>query len=373
MRIAVLWTRLSGYLNACLKELASRSGMEILVYHRAPAREAPFDEGQFSWITHRVSWHSRRELETLEDRLQAFAPDIVLFAGWHIGAYRKAAASRTHKCWRVMAMDNCWRGTFRQRAAILASRFFLGPIADAVWVPGERQAVFARRLGFEEGRILRGLYSCDQPVFAALYRSRVADAAPLPRAFLYVGRFVPEKGIGTLLDAYGSYRRMATLPWSLICCGAGPLRSRLAETTGVRLEDFVQPQKLGEQMASAGCLIAPSAFEPWSVAVHEAASAGLIVLASEKVGAAVHLVQPTHNGFIFGHHDAWGLAQLMLRVSRMSPAQLEQMSEASYALSRQYSPQLWADTLLHSFQALQQPRPAHSLPTRYGPNFGNHL
>ena len=48
MRVAVLWTGLSGYLNACLKELASREGVELLVSHQAPVQQVPFDDALIS-------------------------------------------------------------------------------------------------------------------------------------------------------------------------------------------------------------------------------------------------------------------------------------------------------------------------------------
>jgi len=83
--------------------------------------------------------------------------------------------------------------------------------------------------------------------------------------------------------------------------------------------------------------------------VHEAVSAGLIVLASEQVGAAVHLVQPNYNGFIFDGRSAESLARLMQRISSMSDARLEAMSDASNALSQQFSPARWADTLIDAF------------------------
>lgn len=355
MKIAVLWTRLSGYLNSCLKELASRDGVEILAAHQEASPNAPFDNLQFAWMTQRVAWKTSRDLEKRTPELLDFKPDILLFAGWHVPGYRKIATGLAHQCWRVMCMDNCWRETLRQRAAILAAHHFLHPMADAVWVPGERQAVFARKLGFAEDRILRGLYSCDRAVFAAFHRTRIAARRPVPRTFLYVGKFVPEKGIETLLAAYRAYRRLTSAPWPLLCCGAGPLHSRLAASGGVLVQGFVQPEKLPKLLASAGCLILPSSFEPWAVVVHEAASAGLLVLASDKVGAAVHLVQPQHNGFLFASNDAEGLARLMLRVSAMPESQLDQMSRASHILSYQFSPARWADTVLCSYLALQQP------------------
>ena len=105
-----------------------------------------------------------------------------------------------------------------------------------------------------------------------------------------------------------------------------------------------------EAIGAAGCLILPSSFEPWSLAVHEAASAGRLILASEDVGAVPHLVQPGYNGFIFENTDVVGLAGLMLRVSSMSDGQLDGMSRASHLLSHQFSPERWADSLLHCWK-----------------------
>jgi glycosyltransferase involved in cell wall biosynthesis len=136
------------------------------------------------------------------------------------------------------------------------------------------------------------------------------------------------------------------------------LRSSLEEKEGIRVEGFVQPQRIPEVFASAGCLILPSLYEPWALVVHEATSAGLLILASEEVGAAAHLVQPGYNGFIFSKKDSKGLADLMSRVSAMTDTCLDEMSRASFLLSRQYSPKRWADTLLSSFSALSRKQEA---------------
>jgi glycosyltransferase involved in cell wall biosynthesis len=164
-----------------------------------------------------------------------------------------------------------------------------------------------------------------------------------------MGRFVPEKCIDTLANAYVLYREGSSEPWPLVCCGTGPLRSKLENKIGIRVEGFVQPDRLVEILGSCGCLILPSLFEPWALVVHEAASGGLVILASEEVGAVPHLVQPGYNGFIFDNGDVAGLASLMSQVAAMSDARLDKMSRASVTLSRQFSPSRWADTLLESF------------------------
>jgi len=354
MRAAVLWTGLSGYLNACLKELAGREGVELFVSHQAAVEEAPFDDDQFAWIPNRLVWRSDVDVASLRDRLRAFDPEIMVFCGWHVHGYRQVAKEFAKRSFRVMAMDNCWNATLKQRLGTLIAPWYIQPIADAAWVPGERQAVFARRLGFGQCAILRGSLSCDRAAIETVHESRLAAGRALPHSFLFLGRFVPDKGVDELVDAYQIYRESSTAPWPLVCCGAGPLGTRLQGQPGIRVEGFVQPGRLRDLLAVSGCLVLPSNLEPWGLVIHEATSAGLIILASEKAGAAVHLVQDNYNGFIFDGGDVKGLAALMSHVSNLSEARLDAMSRASYLLSRQFSPARWADTILEGFQTFSR-------------------
>lgn len=350
MRIAVLWTCLSGYLNACMKELASREGVELFVSHQAPMQQAPFSDDQFAWIPNRLALRSADDYAPLNARVGAFDPDIMVICGWHVPAYRRMSRELAKRCWRVMAIDNCWMATPKQRLGVLISPWYVRTLADAVWLPGERQVEFARRLGFDQRAILRGLYSCDQPTIEKVHLSRLCDGRAVPRSFLFLGRFVSEKGVDQLVKAYQSYREASIDPWPLVCCGAGPLGTRLEGKPGIRTEGFVQPDGLCDILASSGCLVLPSTFEPWAVAVHEAASAGLLILASENVGASVHLVQDNFNGYIFDSRDPRGLAALLSYVSNLSDVRLDAMSRASHLLSKQFSPARWADTLLYRFR-----------------------
>jgi len=352
VRVAFLWNILSGYHNACLKELANRDGTEIFVCHEAFSNTAPYDERQFAWMKKRIAWRTSSDLNNLQEELHQFQPDILIFASWNKPVYRAIAKSFAGKAFRVMGMDNCWLGTIKQRFGVWIAPYYVRPLADAVWLPGERQAVFAKKLGFEPHVIMRGSLSCDQRPIANAYQERVGKGRPLPQTFLFVGRFVPAKGLDTLVKGYEIYRKASSNPWPLVCCGAGPLKSVLEGREGITVEGFIQPERMPATLASAGCFVLPSDFEPWALVVHEATSAGLPVIASERVGAAVHLVQPNYNGFIFGSGDAESLASLMLRVSNLSDARLEAMSRASFQMSQQFSPGGWVDMLFESYEAL---------------------
>ena len=346
MRVAVLWYALSGYLNACLKELATREGVELFVCHEVAPENAPYEKDQFGWIGNQLVWEFENDLITLERRLRQFAPDILLFSGWAVPAYRRVARRSFGKCLRIMAIDNCWLSTVKQNLAILISPWYVRPLADLVWLPGERQATFARKLGFQQRQILRGLYSCDHQALEAVHLSRIEDRRMVPQSFFYVGRLVRDKGIDTLIKAYEIYRTGCDDPWPLICCGTGPLRPQLENRPGIQLEGFLQPETLREKLASAGCLVLPSNFEPWAVVVHEAAAAGLLIIASENVGASVHLVQDAYNGYLFEGGNASHLAMLMERVTSLTNARRCAMSQASHLLSLQFTPRRWADTLI---------------------------
>jgi glycosyltransferase involved in cell wall biosynthesis len=347
VRVAVLWTSLSGYMNACLKELAGRPGVDLFVGHSRIYSDAPYKEELFGWMEHRLMWQDEDDFERLKAALVEFDPEVVVVAGWHVPLYRRIMKFLDGRALRLMTMDNRWTGSMRQRiGATVASRHVL-PMADAAWVPGHHQFNFAHRIGFPIQRIVHGSLSCEHEAFSAVYEERVRSGSPLPHAFIFVGRLVESKGIVPMAVAYEKYRATTKDPWPLIVCGLGPMDTVLVNKPGIEVKGFVQPADLPNLMRDAGCLLLPSISEPWALVVNEATAVGLIVVATDKVGAVPHLVQAYHNGFIVKSGDTAGLAEIMARISAMDSKRLEGMSQASHQLSKQYTPARWADTLLN--------------------------
>jgi glycosyltransferase involved in cell wall biosynthesis len=350
-RVAVLWTGLSGYLATCLRSLQAQ-GTELFVAHSAAAPNAPFSENLFNFFDRSFPWSPFPDPVRLGNAVQQFKPEAIIVAGWHIPGYREILRKYSSEVVRIMCMDNQWHGRPKQWLGILSSSFYLKKLCDAVWVPGERQASFAQRLGFAPSQILRGMYCCDYDRFSAAVRPEQAT----DRTFLFTGRLVKEKGLDTLAAAYQRYRCEATEPWGLLCCGTGPEQETLAKIPGVTLRGFVQPDELPSVFSEASTFVLPSHFEPWGVVIHEATAAGLPIVASSAVGSTVHLVQDGYNGFIFTPGNAGELANLLARTSRLSPEQLHKMSEASRLLSRQLTPNRWAEYLLDRTSELRTRR-----------------
>jgi glycosyltransferase involved in cell wall biosynthesis len=124
--------------------------------------------------------------------------------------------------------------------------------------------------------------------------------------------------------------------------GAGPLAAVLRGTTGVEVLDFVQPAELPGLMASCGCFVLPSRFEPWGVVLHEAAAAGLPLIATSACGAATRLLQDGYNGVLVAPGQVASLADAMSAVASSPQGRLAEMSAASVSLSRQFTPERWA-------------------------------
>jgi glycosyltransferase involved in cell wall biosynthesis len=349
-RVAVLWDSLSGYVHSQLSAL-TEAGADLLVVHRSLDSEAPFDQDEVTRSIDARAWSEAPNEAELEAALDDFEPDALLVISWHVGAYRRAARRRRGRTLRVLCMDNQWWGTPKQRAGVLVSPFVLRPAYDAVFVAGERQAAFARRLGFRSEQMLWGLYVGDTPAFQKVAAER-GDRLP-PEAFLFVGRLAPEKAIDVLAAAYRSYRSSVERPWPLVVAGTGPELHHLAGVEGVELLGFVQPSHLPDVVGRAGCLVLPSRFEPWAVVIHEAAAAGLPVVCTWVCGASTRLVLDGYNGAVVSPDDVAGLAAGLERISTAGDGERAAMGRASSLLAQQLTPERWASNLLRRMPGLR--------------------
>lgn len=300
MRVCICWSNISGYMAACWRRLAE-SGIDLQVLAYAseshPASAAPFDAGLMQGIPHRLLTQAERiDGQFVRDQVASSRPDVVVICGWSIPAYRQLLDAPELRGVRfVLTMDTPWRGELRQYLARFALRRLVRRVS-AVFVPGERGWQYARRLGFEEGKIHRGVYGIDYPHFNAALEKRIAAGAIWPRSFLYAGRYEHVKGLDVLLAAYVAYRSKVQDPWGLTCCGAGTLGAAVDRAEGVTNLGFVQPVDQPAAFAQHGAFVIASRYEPWGVALAEAAAAGLPICCTEACNAGLDAVRSYYNG-----------------------------------------------------------------------------
>jgi glycosyltransferase involved in cell wall biosynthesis len=279
-------------------------------------------------------------------RINTFAPDVTLVTTNKDARYH-AVARDNHRQGRITVWGSEIppRSVWRDSYGMIRGRMGSLRDYDAALVAGKASHEYARRVGFPEDRIVEGLLTCDtdlfRPIGIARHRPTVADA--WPRVFLFVGQFIPRKGLDVLLEAYRRYRGAAPDAWELWCAGAGPLRETLVGQPGVRVLDFVPPAECARLMGQAGAFVLPSRIDHWGIVIHEATCAGLPVIASRTSYASADLVQDGSNGYTFSAADVEGLARLLAMCADEPRARL--MGQRSLALSDRFDPGIFARLL----------------------------
>jgi glycosyltransferase involved in cell wall biosynthesis len=163
-----------------------------------------------------------------------------------------------------------------------------------------------------------------------------------PFTFGFLGRLVPEKGVGPLLDAC---RAMATAGWQLKIAGKAPkddsfLRERM-QGLPVELLGFVNP---GEFLRSIDVLVVPSVWlEPFGLTIVEAYAAGVTVIGSSIAGVA-EIIGSVDPGALFPPDDAAALARKMDGMVRLGRAG-NKAPDCAAVLARTHPDQVFAQYL----------------------------
>jgi glycosyltransferase involved in cell wall biosynthesis len=124
------------------------------------------------------------------------------------------------------------------------------------------------------------------------------------RGFIFVGRWIPNKGIEDLVAAYAR-ARLDPVQWPLTLLGHGPLKPAVESliaslgVTGVEMPGFLEEKSKAKRVASSRWLVAPSnTREDMGVTPIEARSAGVPVIVTrdgglpESGGEAALIVEP---------------------------------------------------------------------------------
>ena len=278
-------------------------------------------------------WSSQGALAALKWCLQTGTPAVVLSASSETGRPRAR-----------------WKEALKRRIVRLFSAGVGG---------GTPQADYLARLGIPRSHIFLGYDVVDNGHFAEKAAAIRRDAARLRRSFglpekyfLSVCRFIEEKNLPILLEAYAAYRRQAgAAAWKLVLAGDGPLKPRLLEQReqwglgdDLLLPGFKQYEDLPAYYGLANAFVLPSFSETWGLVVNEAMAAGLPVIVSNHCGCATDLVRDGENGFTFDPRDPVRLASLLTRLA--SPdTDLAAMGKSSRDIIARWTPDAFALSL----------------------------
>ncbi len=339
LNIVFCWPDISGYMAACWRALTENSDLKLFVIAFQAKTETAFADQLMADIPCRLlNLSERNDSNLIQSLVLQQQPDILVLPGWFHTPYRHLATlPQLQSIPLVMGMDTPWQGTIKQRLAPYILGRLLRRMARVV-VTGERSWQYARRL-VTPSIIRRGLYGVDTATLAPLWADRQAT---WPQRFLFMGRYAPVKGLDTLINAYQRYRQHSTNPWPLVCCGQGPLAHSLLHQPGIIDCGFLQPPQLLAQLGQTGALVLPSHFDPWPLALVEAAAAGLPIICTDACGSAVEIVRSGYNGRMVPPQDVESLAQALWAIEQNHP-QLPTWGLRSQQLAAPFSAQAWAD------------------------------
>jgi glycosyltransferase involved in cell wall biosynthesis len=341
LKVVFCWSDISGYMAACWRALHDADEVEVFVIAFKALTESAFGDRLMQDVPCRLlDLQERQDANSIQQLVVAQQPDVVVVCGWlHQPYCQLVAVDRLKQAAFVMGMDTPWKDNWRQRLAPLVLRSYLKQI-DRVVVTGERSWQYARHLGIEPGRIIRGLYGIDYSSWLPLWSQR--SQSDWPRSFLFVGRYTPVKAVDVLVRAYQDYRARVADPWDLVCCGQGDLKSLLADKPGIIDRGFMQPAEMEDVWRSAGAFILPSRFDPWPLAIVEAAAAGLPIICTDVCGSAVEVVRSWYNGLVIPEEDPTQLTAALLIFDRYH-AQLPLWGKRSQELAAPYATSIWVE------------------------------
>ncbi len=203
-----------------------RLGNDLLVVYPEAMDHYPFETAGWVDYGQSVVWKGEPPPPAELVRIvEDFAPDAIVMRAWNGRSYRAVVRAMRGKALRIMFSSTDWRSTARQWAGRLTHRWYIDPLFDAAFVPGERSEFFVRRLGFRGEDIIRGANSADVALFER--GPRTGEELLAHRRFVFSGRLVWHKAIDVLAEAYGQYRRTASTTRG---CSPSPARDRSPPT-----------------------------------------------------------------------------------------------------------------------------------------------
>jgi glycosyltransferase involved in cell wall biosynthesis len=196
-------------------------------------------------------------------------------------------------------------------------------------------------MGIDPERVQVSLQGADVDAFRAAGKSAPPRDGPV--RVLSVGRLVPDKNLGLLIEAFADAGVAGDEEAELELCGSGPLEEELrreARRLGVpvRFRGYVGPEGLPEVYAAADVLALVSTHEPFGVTVREGAAAGLPIVCTHTAGAAGDVAVHGENAFLVDPRSRSAIAEALRRLAGDAGLRAR-MAAASRAITERTPPE----------------------------------
>ncbi len=274
--------------------------VDYVAYPALPVLSRPFN----GWLCGRA----------LDAAVADFAPDVILSYWLYPDAYGAMLAAR-RACLPLVAGARGSDIRVRDATSRRLTRSVVGAARRLLVVSEDLGRLAVRDYAAEPSRVRVIPNGCNAAIFHPRDRHAERDALRIAQAaelLVYVGRLVPEKGLGELLAAMQTLLP-ARPGLQLVLVGEGPMRAELETQIAqlpagaVRLAGAQPPTEVARWMAAANLVTLPSYSEGHPNVLVEALACGRPVVAT-PVGGIPEVVD-AQSGVLVAPRDATSLAE----------------------------------------------------------------
>lgn len=211
-------------------------------------------------------------------------------------------------------------------------------------------------------------YAREKPAKTFELNEETKDKFNGKNVFLYIGSLCHRKGIDVLIKSFLSINRYERKDWVLVFVGADlrngeyqKLASNFNNDGEVIFLEPIPSDQIWGLFPISKVFILPSRFDGWGVVLNEAASMGLALIGSDRVGAAHHLISPGINGFRVRSGDINSLRSALL-VYINNPKLADKHGAASLEIAKAFTPERNAQRFIATIESWRAMRPQGSCP-----------
>jgi glycosyltransferase involved in cell wall biosynthesis len=299
--------------------------------------------------------------EAIDNVITKHRPDVIVNTGWADSEYNGIVVHAASKNIPVVVISDSKKDAVSRRFYVEWVKGLVIRAYSSAVVAGTLSADYMMDLGFPGDAIFKPWDVVDNEYFhrASIQTSTGYSA----RKFLCVARFIEEKNLNRLLDAYSAYVTEGGAR-RLVLIGGGYMEMLLKSQINalgighmIEMHGFVQQEQLVRHFSEAIALILPSLSEQWGLVVNEAMASSLPVLVSSKCGCAVDLVDENRNGIIFDPLDVQAIKQSMKQMDVLSETRWSDMGRESFSIIGKWGLREFSDGLEAACTyALRSPR-----------------
>ncbi len=292
--------------------------------------------------------------------LMRFKPDVVVSAEYGarslLGALYCAVAGKPLVLWSQGTPHS--EGWVR-KSKLLVRRFLISR-SLRYWVYGREAAELVRGYGARADRIDMGMTSNDTRKIWESVKQYLTDREAVRQkyalhgvSFLFVGQFIPRKGVKEFLSALEHVAQRRN-DFSVLFVGDGPQRKLIEawaarhKGINVRIEGFKPHLELSAIYTAADIFVMPTLDDNWSQVALEAAVSGLSQAFSKYNGAGADLLPMGAFGIISDPLDIEEFGNVLMAFGERCPDRLSE--KITNALVQYYSPEQFAERAWRSIQ-----------------------